>query len=109
MSIKKQKKAGKELLQAANKVYHYRRDVLSEARLVELDKAVAELDAMLRDPAVSESPLEACMNRLDTLLRKIGGKIYPKTFWSDNNTSRGFPSRERTSSGYDSSLVFEIS
>ncbi|MDQ8206904.1 signal peptidase I [Coraliomargarita sp. SDUM461003] len=84
MSIKKQKKAGKELLQAANKVYHYRRDVLSEARLVELDKAVAELDAMLRDPAVSESPLEACMNRLDALLRKIGGKIYPKTFWSDN-------------------------
>ncbi|WPJ96373.1 signal peptidase I [Coraliomargarita algicola] len=84
MSIKKQKKAGKELLQAAHKVYHYRRDVLSEARLAELDKAVGELDSMLRDQSVSEAPLEACMNRLDALLRKIGGKIYPKTFWSDN-------------------------
>jgi signal peptidase I len=26
----------------------------------------------------------ATIDRLDTLLRKIGGKIYPKTFWNDN-------------------------
>lgn len=84
MSIKKQKKAGKELLQAAHKVFHYRRDVISEGRLAELDKAVGELDGMLRDKNVSEGPLDACMTRLDALLRKIGGKIYPKTFWNDN-------------------------
>ncbi|MGZ0709502.1 signal peptidase I [Coraliomargarita sp. W4R53] len=84
MSIKKQKKAGKELLQAASKVFHYRRDLISEARLTELDKAVGELDGMLRDKAVSAGPLDAAMDRLDALLRKIGGKIYPKTFWNDN-------------------------
>ena len=84
MSISKQKKASKELLQAAHKVYHYRRDLISEGRLVELDKAVGELQALTEDKAVKLEPLSACMERLDALLRKIGGKIYPKTFWSDN-------------------------
>ena len=84
MSISKQKKASKELLQAAHKVYHYRRDLISEGRLVELDKAVGELQALTEDKAVKLEPLSACMGRLDALLRKIGGKIYPKTFWSDN-------------------------
>ena len=84
MSISKQKKAGKELLQSAHKVYHYRRDLISEGRLSELDKAVGELDGLIRDKAVKPEPLGAAMNRLDALLRKIGGKIYPKTFWNDN-------------------------
>jgi len=84
VSISKQKKAGKELLQSAHKVYHYRRDLISEGRLSELDKAVGELDGLIRDKAVKPEPLGAAMNRLDALLRKIGGKIYPKTFWNDN-------------------------
>lgn len=84
MSIAKQKKAAKEVLQAAHKVYHYRRDVIPEGRLVELDKAVGELDALLRDRATKPEPLNAATDRLDALLRKIGGNIYPKTFWSDN-------------------------
>lgn len=84
MSISKQKKAAKELLQAAHKVYHYRRDLIPESRLTELDKAVGELNGMLRDKGVKLAPLAASMDRLDALLRKIGGKIYPKTFWNDN-------------------------
>jgi signal peptidase I len=45
---------------------------------------VGELDGLIRDKAVKPEPLGAAMNRLDALLRKIGGKIYPKTFWNDN-------------------------
>jgi signal peptidase I len=84
VSISKQKKVAKELLQAAHKVYHYRRDLISESRLADLDTAVGELDGLVRDKAVKPEPLNAAMNRLDALLRKIGGKIYPKTFWNDN-------------------------
>lgn len=84
MSISKQKKVAKELLQAAHKVYHYRRDLISEARLAELDTAVGDLNGLVRDKSVQSEPLEAAMDRLDALLRKIGGKIYPKTFWNDN-------------------------
>jgi signal peptidase I len=82
--MKKLRKQAKELLQAASKVYHYRRDVTAEARLQELEKAVAEVEGLLKDKSAEAAPLEAAMQRLDALLRKIGGKIYPKTFWSDN-------------------------
>ena len=82
--MKKLRKQAKELLHAASKVYHYRRDVTSDARLQELEKAVDEVEAMLKDKSAEAVPFEAAMNRLDALLRKIGGKIYPKTFWSDN-------------------------
>lgn len=81
---KKQQKAAKELLHAAHKVYHYRRDVIGEGRLADLDKAVGELDRLYRDKQSDSSQIDAAMDRLDALLRKIGGKIYPKTFWSDN-------------------------
>ena len=84
MSISKKKKVAKELLQSAQKVYHYRRDLTSEERLGELDKAVGEVDGLIRDKATKEAPLVAAIDRLDALLRKIGGKIYPKTFWNDN-------------------------
>lgn len=84
MSHKKQKKAAKELLHAAHKVYHYRRDLIEKGRLAELDKAVGELDILRRDDQANPAKIDAAMDRLDALLRKIGGKIYPKTFWSDN-------------------------
>ena len=84
MSISKQKKVAKELLQSARKVYDYRRDLIPEDRLAELDKATAELEGLIRDRATKEALLVATIDRLDTLLRKIGGKIYPKTFWNDN-------------------------
>ena len=84
MSISKQKKLAKELLQSAQKVYHYRRDLTSEERLAKLDKAVGEVDGLIRDKATKEAPLVAAIDQLDALLRKIGGKIYPKTFWNDN-------------------------
>lgn len=77
-------KQAKELLHAANKVYHYRRDLISEGRLKDLEHAVTELDSLAKNRSSEKAQLEASMDRLDALLRKIGGKIYPKTFLSDN-------------------------
>ncbi len=82
--MKKLRKQAKELLHAASKVYHYRRDVTSAARLQELEKTVVEIESMLQDKSADKAPFVAAMDRLDALLRKIGGKIHPKTFWSDN-------------------------
>lgn len=75
-------KQAKELLQAASKVYHYRRDVTAADKLEELDRAVGEVDALRK--GTDAKALEASMDRLDALLREIGGKLYPKTFWNDN-------------------------
>jgi signal peptidase I len=80
--MKKLRKAAKELLQSASKIYHYRRDVIPEGRLQELEKATSEVQALLT--AGDAVRLEAAMGRLDGLLKKIGGKMYPKTFWNDN-------------------------
>lgn len=82
--MKRLKKQAKELLHAASKVYHYRRDVIPEHRLQELEKAVDEVDGFLKNKSAEKAPFEAAQDRLDALLRKIGGKIYPKTFLSDN-------------------------
>lgn len=82
--MNKLRKQAKELLHAATKVYHYRRDVIGAARLQELEKTVAEVRRMLGDKSTDSAPLQASINRLDALLRKIGGQLYPKTFWSDN-------------------------
>lgn len=80
--MKKLRKVAKELLQSANKIYHYRRDVIPEGRLNDLEKAVAEVQSHLKNEDADQ--LEAAINRLDALLKKIGGKMYPKTFWNDN-------------------------
>ncbi|PXA04185.1 signal peptidase I [Coraliomargarita sinensis] len=80
--MKKLRKPAKELLQSASKIYHYRRDVISEARLHDLDKAVNEVQSQLK--AEDSLKLKAAMERLDALLKKIGGKMYPKTFLNDN-------------------------
>lgn len=80
--MKKLRKIAKELLHSANKIYHYRKDVIPEGRLDELEKAVNEVHSQLK--AKDEVRLEAALGRLDGLLKKIGGKMYPKTFWNDN-------------------------
>ncbi|MFO8026310.1 MAG: signal peptidase I [Opitutales bacterium] len=80
--MKKLRKSAKELLQSANKIYHYRRDVFPAGRLVELEKSVGEVQSQLESGDAVK--LKAAMGRLDALLKKIGGKMYPKTFWNDN-------------------------
>lgn len=84
MSIKKQKRAAKELLHAAHKIYHYRRDVAAKKDLDELNDIVDELDKFCRDKETKSEQITSAMDQVDALLRKIGGKMYPKTFWNDN-------------------------
>ena len=84
MSTKKLRKAAKEILHSANKIFHYRRDVTSAEHLAELDDAVEAVDMLYRDSDAKDAALQSAMDRLDALLRKIGGKMYPKTFWNDN-------------------------
>ncbi len=82
--MKRLQKQAKELLHMASKVYHYRKDVISEEQLTELENSVHEVESVRADKTAKSEPLQAAMDRLDKLLKKIGGKIYPKTFWSDN-------------------------
>lgn len=82
-SMRNLRKQAKELLQAANKVYHYRRDLISAAHLAELTKLVEEVRDLIKSDG-KRAQLETALEGLDALLKRIGGKVYPKTFWNDN-------------------------
>lgn len=81
-SIKKDIKA---LAESATRVFNYRKDILAEAELVKLNSIIDRLSELKRD--YKNLPLDSLRDELgniDQALIKLGGKIYPKTFWIDN-------------------------
>ncbi len=70
-------------LELADKVYHYRRDVLPPAQTGELQVRMGELRGLLKEKAGAEK-LKIAIERLEEVMRRTGGAIYPKTALSDN-------------------------
>ena len=70
-------------LELGEKVYHYRRDVLTPAQVGELQSRVSELRAQVKDRAGPEK-LKLGIERLEEVLRRTGGSIYPKTALVEN-------------------------
>lgn len=70
-------------LELAEKVYHFRRDVLPAAQVAELQGQIAGLQALLKEKAGAER-LKLAIERLEEVLRRTGGAIYPKTALVEN-------------------------
>ncbi len=70
-------------LELAEKVYHYRRDVLPPALVGELQSRMGELRTQLKERAGAEK-LKLGIERLEEVLRRTGGAIYPKTALVEN-------------------------
>lgn len=70
-------------LELADKVYHYRRDILPPAQVAELQQRAAELKALVKERAGPEK-LKLGIGRLEDVLRRTGGAIYPKTALVEN-------------------------
>ena len=74
------------LLINANRIYRYRKDVLAERDLNKLSETQVRLRELnhsfksIRDDLKVQKEIEL----INQFLLKIGGKIYPKTFWIDN-------------------------
>ena len=74
------------LLINANRIYRYRKDILAERDLKKLSETQERLREMIhsfksiRDDLKVQREIE----QINQFLLKIGGKIYPKTFWIDN-------------------------
>jgi signal peptidase I len=84
--VKIKKKEIATLLINANRIYRYRRDVLSEKELTKLNESRDRLRELIENFASISKDLKTQkeIELLDQFLLKIGGKIYPKTFWIDN-------------------------
>ena len=70
-------------LELADKVYHYRRDVLPAAQVADLQAKSAELRGLVKERAGAEK-LKLSIERLEAVLRTTGGAIYPKTALVEN-------------------------
>ncbi len=70
-------------LRLAEKVYHYRHDLLKEKELQELVGATTHLQESLRRKE-DASKLKLAAERMEDVLRKYGGPYYRKSSWTDN-------------------------
>ena len=86
LQVKMQKKDINTLLINASRIFRYRKDVLSVKDLNKLEETRDRLKELLRDrKSIKEnSKILKEVEGLNQFLLKIGGKIYPKTFWIDN-------------------------
>src|SRR5688572_14433634 len=70
-------------LELADKVYHYRRDMLTATQIAELQSRMVELRGLLKERAGAEK-LKLGIERLEEVLRRTGGAIYPKSALVEN-------------------------
>ena len=70
-------------LELADKVFHFRRDVLPAAQLTDLQAQIEGLRTLLMERAGAEK-LKLAIERLEDLLRRTGGAIYPKSSLVEN-------------------------
>jgi signal peptidase I len=80
---KKMRENAGNWLELGAKVYHYRRDVLTPSQVGELQSRIAELNALVKERAGPEK-LKLGIERLEEVLRRTGGAIYPKTALIEN-------------------------
>jgi signal peptidase I len=82
-SDKKMREHASTWLELAEKVLHYRRDILSPTELAELRARSAQVQSEIRDQA--EAPkLKLSIAALEQVLQRTGGKIYPKSSLVEN-------------------------
>ena len=70
-------------LELAEKVYHFRRDVLSPTDVADLQAKSAQLRTSLKERS-DVSKLKLGIEALEETLRRTGGKIYPKSSFVEN-------------------------
>ncbi len=70
-------------LELSEKVYHYRRDLMSASELVSLQQATETVRQQICDKADS-SKLKLGIEALESVLRGVGGTHYPKSSWTEN-------------------------
>ena len=80
---KKMRENAANWLELAGKVYHFRRDLLPAAQVEELQSQIKGLRALLKERAGAEK-LKLAIERLEDVLRRTGGAIYPKSALVEN-------------------------
>ena len=83
-SIRTLKKRALELIRMGDKVYHYRKDVISVGDIATLRDTTAHLESLYRNKSATADDLEDTIRQQHSILTKTGGKIYPNGFLNEN-------------------------
>lgn len=68
----------KNWIELAEKVYHYRRDAISEVLVVELQSQIANVRQLLSGRS-NAAKLKLGIEQLEGVMRRTGGKFYPRS------------------------------
>src|SRR5689334_15870930 len=79
----KMRSSAENWLELADKVYHFRRDLLTDRESGELLERTQELRQLLKKKA-DAATLKLGIESLESVLRRTGGAIYPKTSLVEN-------------------------
>ena len=82
-------KNARQLFEMACKVYNYRKDVIAEQDAKNLEEMIKQLDELILDGKVGTQEYEGLAQKLEALMKKCGGRIYPTSSWSDNVDNSG--------------------
>lgn len=82
--LNKARKQGNEWVQLADKVDHFRRDVLHQKTLAELREKRSALAAVLKKKESTIGEISDAVEKLEVILRDVGGDFYPRNFISEN-------------------------
>ncbi|MBL9206659.1 MAG: signal peptidase I, partial [Opitutaceae bacterium] len=80
---KKMRSHAANWLELAEKVHHFRRDVLPPNEVAEIQARSAQLKSELKDGSDS-AKLKLSIEALELVLRRTGGKVYPKSSLVEN-------------------------
>jgi signal peptidase I len=80
---KKMRQNAANWLEMAERVYHYRRDQLTEPQTRKLLAAIGEVKLRLKERA-DRSRIKQAAELLEAVLRDTGGRVYPVSSWVEN-------------------------
>lgn len=79
----KSKKDAKNFLAQAEKVFNYRRDAMPAEESEEMSRLLDESEELLMDSKTDSAEFKSCEDKLEKLMKKYGGRIYPMSSMTD--------------------------
>ncbi len=79
----KKRKRAKDLIGTAYKVYNYRCDVMDPSDAKAMSDLIERAENLVGDGKLGTAEYESCAEKLEKLMRKWGGAVYPLSAWAD--------------------------
>lgn len=81
---RKLRQGAKQWLYLGRKVYNFRKDELNISELGELSSSIEQLKVQLSSKGADESKLRAAIEKMEAIMRQVGGSFFPRTSLGEN-------------------------